>query len=634
MKKQTHYIQKEQLILDFSTEEKARHWHKTAFTFFHQQILPQLSEILDQYVPEDQYFAINRLEIDIGMVRDDELQEAIVKQVKAELIRILKSESISRFSKVANTASAQQALPGETVLLKESEEHLLESFYYFLDYGILPWNSDFKNMLMLEAEISQKIGIEKLITYPDFQKRLRIEFIRKRLYFQFSPPLVEVVFSHVYQPELSLLHSLQEKLLQVLKSLAKDGLSQEIIREELWVWIGSAAPADTTHWPQDFIRWSLQKASPYVTPIGEKAMVKAILQELLKADKSEYANALLLAQLQVLYPSLDKEIIASAKTSSADRLNTLKADESDERPGSATVAKNYSLKKQVSPEVDKSNPVTEKNEDDMEKLSRDETARLTESAHHPKEEAEGAGFSSIISSTVKGEENMDSSPFPISATKRSVDDETVRPSIPLEKAHKPSKEELLNLNAATWQLEARDEDAIQQNYLPELEGYYLRHAGVILTWPYLDRLFKHVGYLDESTFRDLQYQQRAVHLLAYIASGQEQCEEQELAIAKFLCAWPLQMPMVKTLELTNEEKNEADQMLHSLIENWSILKNTSVDGLRASFFSREGKLLKEDVQWRLLVEQKSYDMLLDHLPYTISIIKLPWMKSVLKVDWA
>jgi hypothetical protein len=75
-------------------------------------------------------------------------------------------------------------------------------------------------------------------------------------------------------------------------------------------------------------------------------------------------------------------------------------------------------------------------------------------------------------------------------------------------------------------------------------------------------------------------------------------------------------------------------MLRSLIKNWPILKNTSIEGLRSSFFQRKGKLRKEDDAWRLIVEQKSYDMLLDHLAYSIAMIKLPWNKEILSVDWA
>jgi hypothetical protein len=179
----------------------------------------------------------------------------------------------------------------------------------------------------------------------------------------------------------------------------------------------------------------------------------------------------------------------------------------------------------------------------------------------------------------------------------------------------------------------QENDPIHQGNKEELTEYYVQQAGIILTWPFLAQLFKHTGYLDKNEFKALQYKQRAIHLLGYIASGKNQFEEPELVLAKFLCGWPLAMPLVKTVELTDEEKNEAEEMLQNLIMRWSVLKNTSVGGLRDSFFLREGKLHRETENWRLLVEQKSYDMLLDHLPYSISLIRLPWNKDMLKVDW-
>ena len=78
---------------------------------------------------------------------------------------------------------------------------------------------------------------------------------------------------------------------------------------------------------------------------------------------------------------------------------------------------------------------------------------------------------------------------------------------------------------------------------------------------------------------------------------------------------------------------EADEMLQSLIEYWSVLKNTSVDGLRESFLKRSGKLSLKNKQWLLQIEQRSYDMLLQQLPWSISMIKLPWMANLLVTEW-
>ena len=74
-------------------------------------------------------------------------------------------------------------------------------------------------------------------------------------------------------------------------------------------------------------------------------------------------------------------------------------------------------------------------------------------------------------------------------------------------------------------------------------------------------------------------------------------------------------------------------MLQSVLEYWTILKNTSIESLRESFLMRAGKLSFDGKEWLLQVEQKGYDVLLQNLPWNISMIKLPWMKYLLRTEW-
>jgi hypothetical protein len=80
-------------------------------------------------------------------------------------------------------------------------------------------------------------------------------------------------------------------------------------------------------------------------------------------------------------------------------------------------------------------------------------------------------------------------------------------------------------------------------------------------------------------------------------------------------------------------KEEANNLLQSVVEHWSILKNTSVAGLQESFLQRNGKLLFKEHEWNLQVEQRPYDMLLQNLPWNISMIKLSWMPHLLRTEW-
>jgi hypothetical protein len=75
-----------------------------------------------------------------------------------------------------------------------------------------------------------------------------------------------------------------------------------------------------------------------------------------------------------------------------------------------------------------------------------------------------------------------------------------------------------------------------------------------------------------------------------------------------------------------------DGLLTAVTQQWSALRETSIDGLRESFLKRDGKLEEED-SFYLKIEQKPFDLLLDQIPWNISKIKLSWMPKILNVEW-
>ena len=173
----------------------------------------------------------------------------------------------------------------------------------------------------------------------------------------------------------------------------------------------------------------------------------------------------------------------------------------------------------------------------------------------------------------------------------------------------------------------------KEKMLGEEEGIYVTHAGIILVHPFLKILFNRLGMVSGGNFIPEEMKSRAILLLHYVASGLSEAEEYELTVAKILCELPIDFPLNGLLELTDLEKEEADQMLLALIQQWELLKNTSITGLRESFLQRPGKLFKRNGNLCLQVESSSIDMLLDYLPWNLSIIKLPWMSEMLRVEW-
>ncbi len=167
----------------------------------------------------------------------------------------------------------------------------------------------------------------------------------------------------------------------------------------------------------------------------------------------------------------------------------------------------------------------------------------------------------------------------------------------------------------------------------EEAAIYVAHAGLVLTYPFIARLFATLGYTKEDKFVDTFHQEKAIGLLHYLATGQAPAEEYALVLPKLLCAWPLTQPLVATFDFRENEWEEGTRVLEAIIEHWEVLGATSPEGLRQGYLQRAGKLLRKETGWHLTVEKNTIDILLDKLPWPLSMLRLPWMNDSLRVDW-
>lgn len=165
------------------------------------------------------------------------------------------------------------------------------------------------------------------------------------------------------------------------------------------------------------------------------------------------------------------------------------------------------------------------------------------------------------------------------------------------------------------------------------EAVFIHNSGLVILAPFLQRYFSTLNMLEEGRFRDETTAVRAVHLLQFLVSGQQETPEHLLVFNKVLCGLPLSTPVPLSIEVTEEEEEITGQLLNSVLQNWEKMGNSTVENLRASFLLREGRLLEKNEHWELRVENKGYDLLLQYLPWTISIISLPWVEKRIEVNW-
>ncbi|MDJ0903071.1 MAG: contractile injection system tape measure protein [Xenococcus sp. MO_188.B8] len=191
------------------------------------------------------------------------------------------------------------------------------------------------------------------------------------------------------------------------------------------------------------------------------------------------------------------------------------------------------------------------------------------------------------------------------------------PSINLEKARSQAKDKLTNTVAP----------------FSDSEEIYIYNSGLVLLWPFLPRFFESLKLIQREQFANSESAQRAVLILQYLVDAATEIPEHLLPLNKILCGIDLLEPVAANLEISEPQRDECENLLSAVIGNWSILKNTSIEGFRRAFLQREGILKVRDGSWILQVEQATYDILLDRMPWNISVVKLPWIEGVLYVEW-
>lgn len=161
--------------------------------------------------------------------------------------------------------------------------------------------------------------------------------------------------------------------------------------------------------------------------------------------------------------------------------------------------------------------------------------------------------------------------------------------------------------------------------------YYVNNAGLILIHPFLKQLFENCKLLHkDNTINDPEV---AAHLLHYIATAKEQDYEHEMLFEKFLCNIPANQTINRNITLSEELKNHSNEMLQAVLENWSIIKNSSVALLQNEYLQRPGKIMLSEDHPKIIVERKTQDILLDKIAWNLGIVKLAWKNKIIFVDW-
>ncbi len=152
----------------------------------------------------------------------------------------------------------------------------------------------------------------------------------------------------------------------------------------------------------------------------------------------------------------------------------------------------------------------------------------------------------------------------------------------------------------------------------------LHNCGILLLHPYLTSLFEEIGILKDKKFKNRKSQIKALQLMFYICTFKENVEEYEILFFKILVGLPINEFIIFSEPITISAKQKCRNVIEKLIEDWKVLKKTSLESVQQNFLQRKALLFDNEQSIEVHLETSSFDVLLEHLPFNFSIIKTPW----------
>jgi len=563
---------------------------------YRNEIIPILETVFNEYCGEDEVLQVDRLEIDLGIIREVDLEKNRWDDVLLAAFRASLRENMTALS--VTKRLVRRSVP---------MNHCMQWISY-MQTGYLPWNTLQSNeawyQAVLETLATDSGGVallRRLISEdPKFVQRIVLQhdavFLRK---------LVEILTA---QNQRQLASAIED--VHVFIRIVQEGQGQPL---------PSRAGLIGLLWRQ-----TLEAAATSQFDLSTETIARRLLEPYtgLLPYQRELQEQLILS-MTVLEKMVGQLVQRKRDVSGGNAPSGPLEEVSQLTEGPQLEDGSAKRGSPSDPSDDMGTPAPEAT------AGQSDNTRPTAS-----EDNERAGQKETLASKTDNKKNTEI----LSAEDNRIDDGPVAsvrdsktntpgtPALPDGKEKEPVSERKV------FRSKDHDESRPVSTILPS-SGIYIRNAGVVLTHPFLAFLFRRLTWMEKNTFVDEAARQKAVFLLHYVATGETVAPEYDLVLCKLLCGYPLDEPLPLTVELTDEQLTEATDMLTAIIQQWSKLQNTSVAGLREGFLQRGGKLLLQNERPLVQVEAGAIDILLDYLPWNLSVIRLPWMDGIVRVEW-
>lgn len=623
-KDDNHIIRRQVIEVDVPSVESAWRIQDRLSQLYRYELTRILEEVFAGIANPGEVLRIDRLEVDLGNIKPGTLEEDFAGRLREKL-----HEQLSLAAATAASGTTAAAPPGETELkakaVKYSQTDLL---YHFLLSGTVPWwyrKSTFGTI----ASVAAKVILEK----PAWCRLQLVPLlssaeIRRRLVQHLSDGELAAFIRHTDDAVATTAALAFEPLAKAMQA-GSHRPAPAVFRLEFWDAVLSSAllkkqEALCALLAREDVITPAARLSSKVPAINHLAEIAGIMKEF-EAEKIAVAD---------LLPGEKKkeEKISPRKTRPPGEQpgaedGSLPPDEQDDKTAEETGSRKKGKKKLVlrkkrvkrSPGGKLHGTAGEESTDFDAQQTGDsvETGAIdTSLVNEAQKETFNEAQNEILrtSTDVPGKNDVAATPG------RQQAEESVT-SKPTQRQEKPATRN------------GDKEDFVYEISPEDLCDFTVDNAGLVLLWPYLKPYFTELGLVTGRAFTDTAARHRAIHLLQYLAAGDNAYEEHDLVFNKILCGADLTEPVDMHFEITAQEIEESEGLLRAIIDNWKAIGKTSVNSLRGSFLNKEGTLKKTGQGWQLNIERTTIDMLIDRLPWGLSMIRLPWCEEMIYVEW-
>jgi Contractile injection system tape measure protein len=167
--KNSHIIQNQKIEIEFEDPAEAMGIQNRIADIFYEKLLPKFDLLFNDIFGENYYAGLDNITIDCGIIEnknwENDLVETVLRKLKVELNSTEKKVFVS--------------------------QNINETFFFFLEYGYLPWNSRIESIDEIEKliQINQKF----IFTLKELIKK-SIHSV-ERLIYQFSPEFTKSILN-------------------------------------------------------------------------------------------------------------------------------------------------------------------------------------------------------------------------------------------------------------------------------------------------------------------------------------------------------------------------------------------------------------------------------------------------------